>query len=55
MLLQKQTNKFSFDTSQPRTQDLEAIHCQTCAFFIWRTKTFIESYKKIIQEILWKV
>ncbi len=37
---------FSFDTSQPRTQDLEAIHCQTCAFFIWRTKTFIESYKK---------
>ncbi len=37
---------FSFNTSQPRTQDLEPIHCQTCAFFIWKTKTFIESYKK---------
>ncbi len=37
---------FSFETSQPRTQDLEPIHCQTCAFFIWKTKTFLESYKK---------
>ena len=37
---------FSFDTGQPRTQDLEAIHCQTCAFFIWKTETFINSYKK---------
>ena len=36
---------FSFDTSQPRTQDLEPIHCQTCAFFIWRTETFLNSYK----------
>ena len=37
---------FSFETSQPRTQDLEPIHCQTCAFFIWKTETFLESYKK---------
>ena len=36
---------FSFDTGQPRTQDLEAIHCQTCAFFIWKTETFLNSYK----------
>ena len=37
---------FSFENSQPRTQDLEPIHCQTCAFFIWKTKTFINAYKK---------
>lgn len=37
---------FSFNTGQPRTQDLEPVHCQTCAFFIWRTKTFINAYKK---------
>ena len=37
---------FSFNTSQPRTQDLEPIHCQTCAFFIWKTETFVNSYKK---------
>ncbi len=37
---------FSFNESQPRTQDLNPIHCQTCAFFIWKTKTFIDSYKK---------
>ena len=37
---------FSFNSSQPRTQDLEPIHCQTCAFFIWKTETFINSYKK---------
>jgi len=37
---------FSFNESQPRTQDLDPIHCQTCAFFIWKTKTFVESYKK---------
>ena len=37
---------FSFDTGQPRTQDLEAVHCQTCAFFIWKTNTFIDAYKK---------
>lgn len=37
---------FSFDKSQPRTQDLEPVHCQTCAFFIWKNETFIESYKK---------
>tara|TARA_Y100000994_G_scaffold247318_1_gene252457 strand:+ start:731 stop:1477 length:747 start_codon:yes stop_codon:yes gene_type:complete len=37
---------FSFNTSQPRTQDLESVHCQTCAFFIWKTNTFIEAYEK---------
>ena len=37
---------FSFETGQPRTQDLEAIHCQTCAFFIWKTETFINAYNK---------
>ena len=37
---------FSFDAAQPRTQDLEAIHCQTCAFFIWKTKTFKNDYEK---------
>ena len=37
---------FSFTTGQPRTQDLKPIHCQTCAFFIWNTKTFINAYEK---------
>ena len=37
---------FSFETGQPRTQDLKPIHCQTCAFFIWKTKTFINAYIK---------
>ena len=37
---------FSFETGQPRTQDLEPVHYQTCAFFIWRTETFINAYKK---------
>ena len=37
---------FSFDTGQPRTQDLEPVHCQTCAFFIWRSKTFLNAYKE---------
>ena len=37
---------FSFDAAMPRTQDLEAIHCQTCAFFIWKTKTFKNDYEK---------
>ena len=36
---------FSFDTAQPRTQDLKPIHCQTCAFFIWKTETFKNAYK----------
>lgn len=37
---------FSFDTGQPRTQDLEPIHCQTCAFFIWKTESFKNAYKE---------
>ena len=37
---------FSLDVAQPRTQDLEPIHCQTCAFFIWKTKTFKNDYEK---------
>ena len=37
---------FSFNVAQPRTQDLDAIHCQTCAFFIWKTKTFKNDYEK---------
>ena len=37
---------FSFDTGQPRTQDLNPVHCQTCAFFIWKTETFKNAYKK---------
>ena len=37
---------FSFDVGQPRTQDLDPIHCQTCAFFIWRTETFKNAYEK---------
>ena len=36
---------FSFNSSQPRTQDLEPVHCQTCAFFIWKTNKFIKSYQ----------
>ena len=36
---------FSFNKSQPRTQDLTPVHCQTCAFFIWKTNSFINSYK----------
>ena len=37
---------FSFDSAQPRTQDLDPVHCQTCAFFIWKNKTFINEYEK---------
>ena len=37
---------FSFNTAQPRTQDLDPIHCQTCAFFIWRSKKFLSAYEK---------
>ena len=37
---------FSFETAQPRTQDLQPVHCQTCAFFIWRTETFLSAYKE---------
>ena len=37
---------FSFDVGQPRTQDLDPIHCQTCAFFIWKTETFKNAYEK---------
>ena len=37
---------FSFETGQPRTQDLDPVHCQTCAFFIWKSETFIKAYKK---------
>ena len=37
---------FSFSKPQPRTQDLSAIHCQTCAFFIWKTSKFQETYKR---------
>ena len=44
--LNNQPLNFSFDESQPRTQDLYPVHCQTCAFFIWKTETFIDSYKK---------
>ena len=36
---------FSFYTGQPRTQDLKPIHCQTCAFFIWKTETFKNAYE----------
>ena len=41
---------FSFDTGQPRTQDLNPVHCQTCAFFIWKTETFKNAYIKNKQE-----
>lgn len=37
---------FSFSDSQPRTQDLHPVHCQTCAFFIWRNKSFIDAYRE---------
>ena len=37
---------FSFENTQPRTQDLHPVHCQTCAFFIWKTDTFVELYKE---------
>ena len=37
---------FSFETAQPRTQDLQPVHCQTCAFFIWRTEAFVKAYKE---------
>ena len=36
---------FSFNSSQPRTQDLDPVHCQTCAFFMWRTSKFMSSYQ----------
>ncbi len=36
---------FSFNSSQPRTQDLDPVHCQTCAFFIWKTNKFMNSYQ----------
>ena len=36
---------FSFNSSQPRTQDLDPVHCQTCAFFIWKTNKFMNSYE----------
>tara|TARA_B100001248_G_scaffold203096_1_gene157283 strand:- start:11283 stop:12029 length:747 start_codon:yes stop_codon:yes gene_type:complete len=44
--LENRPLNFSFKTSQPRTQDLKPIHCQTCAFFIWKTSSFVEEYKK---------
>ena len=44
--LENKPVNFSIDTSQPRTQDLQPVHCQTCAFFIWKNKTFISSYEK---------
>ena len=37
---------FSFNTAQPRTQDLQPVHCQTCAFFIWKNETFVKAYKE---------
>lgn len=37
---------FKFNTKQPRTQDLAPVHAATCAFFIWKNKTFLKSYKK---------
>ena len=37
---------FSFNSAQPRTQDLDPIHCQTCAFFIWKTETFKNAYER---------
>ena len=43
--LENKPLNFSFNKSQPRTQDLAPIHCQTCAFFIWKTDTFMNSYK----------
>ena len=42
--LKNKALNFSFDKTQPRTQDLDPVHCQTCAFFIWRTNKFIKSY-----------
>ena len=37
---------FDSKSSQPRSQDLEPVHCMTSGFFIWKNKTFIESYEK---------
>ena len=34
------------NVKQPRSQDLEPVHCMTSGFFIWRNKTFIEYYEK---------
>ena len=33
----------------------EPIHCQTCAFFIWKNKPFIDAYKKILPKFLRKI
>ena len=41
-------NPLNFDPGNAfeKTQDLEPIHCQTCAFFIWKTETFKNDYEK---------
>ncbi len=35
---------FNTKYRQPRSQDLEAVHCMTSGFFIWKNKTFMENY-----------
>ena len=45
---------FSFNVGQPRTQDLDPIHCQTCAFFFFlfgRLKPLKMHTRKIPQVI----
>ena len=36
-------------TKSTKDSDLNPIHCQTCAFFIWKNKPFIDAYKKILE------
>lgn len=38
---------FSFNTPQPRSQDLDYIHLMTSGFFIWNAKKFQTQYKKL--------
>lgn len=37
----------NFDTSkkQPRSQDIEPIHCMTSGFFIWKSSVFMSHYE----------
>ena len=36
---------FDIAKKQPRSQDIEPIHCMTSGFFIWRNNVFIDHYK----------
>lgn len=37
---------FSFSAKQPRSQDLDEVHCMTSGFFIWNAQSFKDFYKR---------